>query len=84
MRISGTEPSSVILKGWTRKWLGFFKHLLRMYNIGERSRKKINKIKTTFGPPLLPIKHPRKTPLTNLRGSIKDIVFILVEIYFCI
>ena len=28
-----------------------------------------NKIKTTFGPPLLPIKHPHKTPpLTNLRG----------------
>ena len=28
-----------------------------------------NTIKTTFGPPLLPIKHPHKTPpLTNLRG----------------
>ena len=44
-----------------------------LYNTGERSEPEKNyniKIKTTFGPPLLPIKHPCKTPpLTNLRGG---------------
>ena len=37
----------------------------------ERARKNYqNKKKTTFGPPLLPIKPPHKTPpLTNLRGG---------------
>ena len=35
----------------------------------ERARKKnIKSLKTTFGPPLLPIKYPHKTPpVTNLR-----------------
>ena len=40
---------------------------------GERSEPEKtykNKIKTTFGPPLLPIKCPHKTPpLKNLRGG---------------
>ena len=44
-----------------------------MYNIGERrepEKNYKNKIKTTFGPPLLPIKYPHKTPpLKNLRGG---------------
>ena len=44
-----------------------------MYNTGERSKPEKNynkKRKTTFGSPLLPIKHPCKTPpLTNLRGG---------------
>ena len=43
-----------------------------MYNTGERSepeKNHKNKIKTTFEPPLLPIKYPHKTPpLINLRG----------------
>ena len=43
-----------------------------MYNTVERSEPEKNynnKIKITFGPPLLPSKHPHKTPpLTNLRG----------------
>ena len=58
---------------WTWKWFGFFKYLHYMYDTGERSEpEKIIKIrkKTTFGPPLLPIKPPHKTPpLTNLRGG---------------
>ena len=44
-----------------------------MYDTGERSEPEKNyqnKIKTTFGPPILPIKPPHKTPpLTNLRGG---------------
>ena len=44
-----------------------------LYNTGERSEPEKNyknKIKTTFGTPLLPIKYPHKTPpLTNLRGG---------------
>ena len=43
-----------------------------IYNTGERSEPEKNyknKIKTTFGTPLLPIKYPHKSPpLTNLRG----------------
>ena len=41
-----------------------------MYNADKQSEPEKNKIKTTFGPPLLPIKCPHKTPpLTNLRGG---------------
>ena len=40
-----------------------------MYNTCEPEKNYKNKIKTTFGPPLLPIKYQHKTsPLTNLRG----------------
>ena len=44
---------------------------LLQYWRAKRARKKYNnKIKTTFGPPLLPINHLHKTPpLTNLRGG---------------
>ena len=44
-----------------------------MYNTGERSepeKKNNNKIKITFGPPLLPRKRQHKTPpLTNFGGG---------------
>ena len=50
-----------------------FIYTMYMYNTVEWSEpEKIhkNKIKTTFGPPILPIKIPHKTPtLTNLRGG---------------
>ena len=47
-----------------------FSNIYIMYNTGERSEPEKKKIKTTFGPPLLPIKYPHKTPpLTNLRGG---------------
>ena len=44
---------------------------LCMILASEASQKKYNnKIKTTFGPPLLTNKHPHKTPpLTNLGGG---------------
>ena len=49
-----------------------FSNIYTMYYTGERSEPEKNyknKIKTTFGPPLLPIKYPHKTPpLKNLRG----------------
>ena len=50
-----------------------FKHLFFVqYWRAKRARKKKyinNNKKKTFGPPLLPIKHPHKTPpLTNLKG----------------
>ena len=53
-------------KGMNSEVIRIFKYLLYMYNNGERSepeKKIINEIKTTFRPPLLPIKYPRKTPL---------------------
>ena len=47
------------------------KFTLLQYWRAKRARKNYNnKIKTTFGPPLLPINHLQKTPpLTNLRGG---------------
>ena len=49
-----------------------FSNIDSVFNTGERSEPENfddNKVKTTFGPPLLPIKPPHWTPpLTNLRG----------------
>ena len=68
-----------IEKGWpfhTEYWTWKYNvciYVIRLYNTGERSEpEKIvnNKLKTTFGPPLLLIKPLHKTPpLTNLRGG---------------
>ena len=47
-------------------------YLICIILASEASKKKIiiNKIKTTFGPPLLPLKHPHRTPpLTNFGGG---------------
>ena len=42
-------------------------YTMYMYNTGERSEPEKKSLKKTFGPPLLPIKYPHKTPpLTNL------------------
>ena len=50
-----------------------FSNIYTMYNTGERNEPEKNyknKIKSTFGSPLLPIKYPHKTPpLKNLRGG---------------
>ena len=52
--------------------------IFTQYNVcdtGERNEPEKNyknKIKITFGPPLLPIKYPHKTPpLTNLRRGVR-------------
>ena len=56
---------------WTWEWFGFFKYLHYVLLASGASQKK--SLKTTFGPPLLPIKYPHKTPpLTNLRGGGPD------------
>ena len=56
---------------WTWKY-NVYIYVIRLYNTGERSEpeKNVNnKLKTTFGPPLL-LKPLHKTrPLTNLRGG---------------
>ena len=50
-----------------------FSNIDSVFNTGERSEPEkfeYKKVKTTFGPPLLPIKPPHWTPpLTNLRGG---------------
>ena len=50
-----------------------FSNIDSVFNTGEPEKFDYEKVKTTFGPPLLPIKHPHWTPpLTNLRGGGPD------------
>ena len=70
------KPGIVCMTGegitlWTLEVIRIFL-IFTMFEIlvsGASQKKNKNKIKTTFGPPLIPIKYPHKIlPLTNLRG----------------
>ena len=57
---------------WNLEVIRIVQSFTLQYWRAKRARKKYNKIKTTFGPPLLPINHLHKTPpLTNLRGGVR-------------